>query len=162
VMRSVRLSHTEIAQLLPVMLWVARIAILSMQQQGIETGVVYRQSLILCSQNSFRSKATCGVVTVRMLSIRRMVERITIQTVSHVTTFLEETTDYGIAIRFTVGIAKITMSMSVTIAEIPTGTATDTIAQVMMRMRIAVRYTVIRIDQAHSSLVRVNTISALS
>jgi hypothetical protein len=91
-----------------------------------------------------------------------MVERITIQTVSHVTTSLEATTDYGIATRFTVGIAMITMSMSVTIAEIPTGTATDTIAQVMMRMRIAVQYTVIRTDQAHSFLVRVNTISALS
>ena len=78
---------------------------------------------------------------------------------SRVTTSFTETMAVGLPTHSTVKTVWITMSTSVTTVAQNTGTATDTTAR-MMKMKV--RYIVTRTDLAHTSLAKVNTISALS
>jgi ABC-type proline/glycine betaine transport system substrate-binding protein len=91
-----------------------------------------------------------------------MVGSITTDNAQSVTTFSIQIMDCGLTKGFTVQVVTITMSGLVMTATLNNGMATDTTVRRMTRMRIVVQSIVTRTDLAHTSLARVNTISALS
>jgi hypothetical protein len=90
-----------------------------------------------------------------------MAEAITLSVAPHARTLLTEIVVHGMATRSTVKVVTITMSGTVITAERTNGMATVTTVQRKMR-RVVTLSTVTRTDLAHTSSVRVNTISALS